>query len=173
MSIFNQPIELRPGQIAYLAQGAWRLYVEAIDPVAEKQAYWVRPLILTQQADPYPLNNDESSHRDRPPTALPLNSQATNTQAPDSPPLPSPEAGAIIPISQGSNTHSLLRDRPWYDVREAAHLIWPQTAFRHALDTDILPWLPILHSPNPLRCPPEVKRALQSFLQSLWPNHSA
>ena len=149
MSIFHQSnnsnADLKAGQIAYLAQDPWRLYVEAIDQIPAKQAYWVRPLILTRVAEPFP--------------------EATDTHTED----PPASAGAIAPLSAFPTPLQRAQSLPWHDVRAAAQLIWPQDAFQPALDTDLLPWMVILNAPASLSCSPVAKWALHRFLESLGP----
>ncbi|MEM1425038.1 MAG: hypothetical protein AAGF75_00575 [Cyanobacteria bacterium P01_H01_bin.130] len=141
MSIFHQSAPLKAGQIAYLAQAPWRLYVEAIDQIPAKESYWVRPLILTRVAEPFPETLDQ----------------------------PPASAGAIAPLSAFTTNLQTAQALPWHDVRAAAQLIWPQDAFCLALDTDLLPWLPILSAPASFSCSPAAKWALHRFLDSLGP----
>ncbi|MGD1851440.1 MAG: hypothetical protein ACFCBU_12850, partial [Cyanophyceae cyanobacterium] len=74
----------------------------------------------------------------------------------------------LLPPAKENSIQTHWTEKSWYDAREAAHLIRPRNAFHHALDDDILLWLPIIYSPPRPYCTQEVKTALQQFLQSLW-----
>ena len=184
MSIFYQPVILQPGHLAYLAHQSWRLYVETIDYIAPRQSYWVRPLILTRhgkflnlpEADPHtpqPLSPLPPQQPKLLPAARSPREDTTTAQHQQSyqnrqTAIAAPSTTPLLPPAH-EPVESHWTKQSWYDARQAAHLIWPRDAFHHALDEDILPWLPIIYSPQMPYCPPEVKSALQQFLQSLWP----
>ncbi|MEM9245503.1 MAG: hypothetical protein AAGA67_07150 [Cyanobacteria bacterium P01_F01_bin.153] len=182
MSIFHQPVILQPGQLAYLSHQSWRLYVETIDYITSRESYWVRPLVLTRHeqflnvlevdpAAPQPLSSC-APHQPKllPAARSPIGKQGKSQQPSQARHLGIANSSTIplLPPAQGPIDNHWT-SKSWYDAREAAHLIWPRDAFHHALDEDILPWLPIIYGPQMSYCPPEVKNALQQFLQSLWP----
>lgn len=57
----------------------------------------------------------------------------------------------------------------WYDLRQQADLVWPLTLFQPALDTEVIPLLVQLNSPNA-----DIKRSslatqqLRSFIERHW-----
>ncbi|MBO0351864.1 hypothetical protein J0895_22835 [Phormidium pseudopriestleyi FRX01] len=63
--------------------------------------------------------------------------------------------------------------RELYDLRQGADLVWPQSLFRLALDTEVIPLLTELQSfppPEPGFCAIAHDR-LRSFVQQVWQAH--
>ncbi|MGD1851320.1 MAG: hypothetical protein ACFCBU_12195, partial [Cyanophyceae cyanobacterium] len=155
MPIFHQPVNLKPGQFAYLAQQSWRLYVETIDYIAPKQSYWVRPLILTRH-EPFserpqldPMSRDPllplAPHRS--PTLLPAarsplpKNQSPSQRPPNRPRAIAPSSTAPpLPPAKENSIQNHCNEKTWYQDRESPHLIWPRNSFPHAFADKNLSW---------------------------------
>lgn len=61
---------------------------------------------------------------------------------------------------------------PIYDLRSSAHLLWPITSFRPALDTEVIPLLSHLLALEPqLEQDSAAQHQLNQFVNKVWHSH--
>lgn len=61
-----------------------------------------------------------------------------------------------------------------YDLRDGADILLPVCLFRPALDTELIPLLPLLETPpenKPVDAPKIAHRHLQQFVHQIWQAH--
>ncbi|MEM8603481.1 MAG: hypothetical protein AAGF24_06550 [Cyanobacteria bacterium P01_H01_bin.121] len=75
-------------------------------------------------------------------------------------------------VDLAANENALLADSVTApqidDLRGGSHLLWPIRLFDLALDTDMLPVLPLFGSPPPDSLTVDVKQRFQTFIQTVW-----